>query len=110
MIPRVRRGVHGQPRQARLVLFDSKLEANHGDLISWIDGMQPRASEIVHELGQDPLFEGRALAEMCEGVRRTLARSGPARALTLRRARRDGGALQSFLLVAFFRRWLGKPS
>lgn len=90
----------------RIVLFDSKVEANHGDLLSWIHGMEPSPETIVQELAGDPFYDRDALVDMIAGVRRALSASGPTRAFALRRARRDAAALQAFLLVALFRAWL----
>ncbi|MEN8182353.1 MAG: hypothetical protein ABFS46_07440 [Myxococcota bacterium] len=91
---------------ARIALLRSSVEANHGDLVAWLAGMQPSPEAVLEEAGHDPAFDSARVAELAASVRRGQRRFGPARALALRPARRDAQALQTFLWTRLSWRWL----
>jgi hypothetical protein len=57
--------------RARIALFDSKVDANHGELVAWIHRMQPALEELVAQWGSDPLWDREHLAALVRVVRET---------------------------------------
>jgi asparagine synthase (glutamine-hydrolysing) len=92
--------------RARLALFGSTVEANHGDLLTWVQHMDPSPEALVEESGGDPLYDRASLEALVRDVRGVQGRSAPVRALALRRARQAAQALQTFYLTELARRFL----
>jgi asparagine synthase (glutamine-hydrolysing) len=104
--PRAWTGLVRWADRARLALFGSQVEANHGDLLTWVQHMDPEPEALVEESSGDPLYDRSSLDEMVRSIRDIQGRSAPVRALSLRRARNAAQALQTFCLTELMRRFL----
>jgi len=105
--PRAWTGLVRWADRARVALFDSKVGAHHGDLLGWIQHMDPPPEALLEEHGDDPLYDRPSLEELIRVVRGVQGRSVPLRALSLREARQAAQALQTFFLTELTRRFLG---
>lgn len=91
----------------RILLADSKVEAGHGDLLGWLQRMDPGPEHFVEEVRGLGLYDVESLLGLAREVREAGERSGPRRAWAARRARPAAQALQSFLVLELARRRLG---
>ena len=104
--PRAWTGLVRWADRARVALFDSKVGAHHGDLLGWVQRMDPPPEALVEESAADPLYDRSSLEALVRDVRDVERRSPPLRALALRRARKAAQALQTFFLTELTRRFL----
>ena len=103
---RVRVGLVRLADLARRALFDSPVEAGHGDRVGWLSHMEPRLEDVLADARSEPIYDHARLEEMARSLRSAQARRGPRRGLAMRRARAEAEALQTFLVVEACRRWL----
>lgn len=94
--------------RVRTALFASPVASHHGDLLAWMDRTEPSPEVFLAECRDDPFYDSEHLAEMVTVVHETSSRTGPLRARSLRRARRDAQALQTFFMVELWRRFLAE--
>jgi asparagine synthetase B (glutamine-hydrolysing) len=92
--------------QARIALFDSKVDANHGELAAWIRGMEPAPEELVTQWASDPLWDRAHLAGEVRVLRGAAGRPAPLRAVGRRRVQRAAETLQAFFVTELWRRSL----
>lgn len=90
----------------RIALFDSKVDANHGDLLAWIARMEPAPDELVAQWGSDPRYDRDHLAALVRVVRQTATGAALLRAASRRRGYRAARTLQTFFMTELWRRSL----
>jgi hypothetical protein len=104
--PRAWTGLVRWADRARIALLDSKVASHHGDLLGWVQRMDPPPEALLEESAGDPLYDRPGLEALVRLVRDAERRPAPLRALALRRARAAAQALQTFFLVELTRRFL----
>ena len=103
--PKLWNGVVRLTDLMRVAFLGSRVAANHGDLMGWLEHMEPSLEAVLSEAAEDPWYDRNALVGMVAALRQAWASGGPRRALLLRRARRDAQALQTFLMLQLARRY-----